>query len=91
MILQTLSNLKKLGFNTLQLNIAWGARPADEPLNLEDILYTGDKGDTLRINRRFAAIKSRAQIAKKWGFRTIFHFGAPSVDSLYKLLESRKD
>ncbi|MBX3256784.1 MAG: hypothetical protein KF862_21790 [Chitinophagaceae bacterium] len=86
----TLSSLQKLGFNTLQLNIAWGARPADEPLNLEDILYTGDKGDTLRINKRFAAIKSRAQIAKKWGFRTIFHFGAPSVDSLYKLLSPEK-
>ncbi|MGN6435021.1 MAG: hypothetical protein ACTHMM_00750 [Agriterribacter sp.] len=86
----TLSNLKKLGFNTLQLNIAWGARPADEPLNLEDILYTGEKGDTLKINRRFAAIKSRAQIAKRWGFRTIFHFGAPSVDSLYKLLSPEK-
>lgn len=86
----TLSNLKKLGFNTVQLNIAWGARPADEPLNLEDILYDGDKGDTLKINRRFALIKSRAQMAKKWGFRTIFHFGAPNLDSLYRLLSPEK-
>ncbi|MBN8859021.1 MAG: hypothetical protein J0H29_11575 [Sphingobacteriales bacterium] len=86
----TLSSLKKHGFNALQLNIAWGARPADEPLNLEDIFYTGEKEDTSGINRRFAAIKNRARIAKKWGFRTIFHFGAPSVDSLYKLLSPEK-
>ena len=30
--------MKKLGFNTLQLNIAWGYRPNDNPLNLEDVL-----------------------------------------------------
>ena len=30
--------MKKLGFNALQLNIAWGYRPNDNPLNLEDVL-----------------------------------------------------
>lgn len=86
----TLGSLKKLGFNTLQLNIAWGARPADEPLNLEDILYVEGKGDKTKIEKRFANIKNRAQIAKRWGFRTIFHFGAPNVDSLYRLLSPEK-
>ncbi|MFT3702919.1 MAG: hypothetical protein QM802_11135 [Agriterribacter sp.] len=86
----TLSSLKKLGFNTLQVNIAWGARPADEPLNLEDILYVEGKGDKEKIAKRFAAIKQRAQIAKRWGFRTIFHFGAPNVDSLYLILTPDK-
>lgn len=78
--------LKNLGFNTLQLNIAWGARPADEPLNLEDIFYVEGIGDPEKVAERLANIKKRAQIAKKWGFRTLFHFGAPRVDSLYKIL-----
>lgn len=86
----TLSGLKKLGFNTIQLNIAWGSRPADEPLNLEDVLYDGDKGDTAKINRRFAELKKRAQIAKKWGFRTLFLFGAPGIDTLYRVLQYEK-
>lgn len=81
-----LAALKKLGFNTIQLNIAWGARPADEPLNLEDILYVPGIGDKDIINKRLANIKSRAKLAKAAGFRTLFHFGAPRVDSLYKSL-----
>jgi hypothetical protein len=81
-----LTALRKLGFNTIQLNIAWGARPADEPLNLEDILYVPGIGDKDLINKRLAKIKSRAKLAKAAGFRTLFHFGAPRVDSLYKSL-----
>ncbi|GAA3603446.1 hypothetical protein GCM10022396_20990 [Flavivirga amylovorans] len=30
--------MKNLGFNTMQLNIAWGYRPGGNPLNLEDVL-----------------------------------------------------
>jgi hypothetical protein len=30
--------MKELGFNTMQLNIAWGYRPADNALNLEDVI-----------------------------------------------------
>lgn len=81
-----LSALKKLGFNTIQLNIAWGARPADEPLNLEDILYIEGGGDKKQIEKRLSDIKFRAKQAKLWGFRTLFHFGAPRLDSLYKSL-----
>jgi len=81
-----LAALKKLGFNTIQLNIAWGARPADEPLNLEDILYVPGIGDKERADKRLSDIKFRAKTAKAWGFRTLFHFGAPRLDSLYKSL-----
>ena len=35
---KNLERLKALGFNTMQLNIAWGYRPADEPLTLEDVV-----------------------------------------------------
>ena len=55
-----LDALKKLGFNTIQLNIAWGARPADEPLNLEDILYVPGIGNEGLVNKRMASIKIRA-------------------------------
>ncbi|NDE85751.1 MAG: hypothetical protein EB056_07005, partial [Verrucomicrobia bacterium] len=33
-----LQRMKDLGFNVLQLNIAWGYRPNDEALNLEDVV-----------------------------------------------------
>src|SRR6476661_7222024 len=33
-----LQRLKDLGFNTIQVNVAWGPRPDDEPLNLEDVV-----------------------------------------------------
>lgn len=35
---KNLELMKKLGFNTMQLNIAWGYRPADDPLILEDVV-----------------------------------------------------
>jgi hypothetical protein len=38
-----MERMKKLGFNTLQLNIAWGYRPGDNPLNLEDVLVLPKK------------------------------------------------
>lgn len=79
-----MNKLKELGFNTLQLNIAWGKRPADEALNLEDILYIDGVGDERRVKQRLEDIQLRAKMAKKWGFRTIFHFGAPRIESLYK-------
>lgn len=77
--------LKKLGFNTVQLNIAWGSRPGDEALNLEDILYVPGYGEETLVKKRLETIRFRAKQAKKHGFRTIFHFGAPKIDSLYKI------
>lgn len=78
-----MKELKELGFNTLQLNLAWGKRPGDEALNLEDILYT-EGGNKIRTEQRLKDIQMRAKLAKKWGFRTIFHFGAPRIENLYK-------
>lgn len=86
-----MSALRKMGINTLQLNIAWGSRPEDEPLNLEDILYRegAGVGDKATIGKRLEKIKKRARIAKENGFRTLFHFGAPCVGyPLYKKLGS---
>lgn len=41
----TVGRLKYLGFNTVQLNVAWGARPGDEPLNLEDVVALSPEED----------------------------------------------
>ena len=93
--------MKELGFNTMQLNIAWGYRPADNALNLEDVIPVPaefrlpvDNDSTLnqnnggskrylhskeRIAKRATELKHRIAMCKKYGMRTIFHFGAPYV------------
>ena len=83
---EQMQELKRLGFNTIQLNIAWGSRPGDEPLNLEDILPYEKEQPTEQQIKWLKEIKRRAVISKKYGFRTIFHFGAPIVKPLYKLI-----
>lgn len=81
-----LRRLKAHGYNTVQLNIAWGWRPADEPLNLEDILSPEDTPDD-RQRRWFDEIARRAALASAEGMRTIFHFGAPRLDKeLYRIV-----
>ena len=84
--------MKDLGFNVLQLNIAWGYRPNDEALNLEDVIdlpselsrTAGDRSrEKMRTPERVAIrsekIRQRIEISRKFGFRTMFHFGAPNV------------
>jgi len=87
-----LQRMKNLGFNVLQLNIAWGYRPNDEPLNLEDVidlppemsLTLGDQNRKEARTRERIAVRSeklrqRIEISRQLGFRTLFHFGAPNV------------
>ena len=88
---KNLSILKKLGFNALQLNIAWGCRPADEPLNLEDVVKIPagkekilaqpmkllSKQTKKDFDRRRNDLKKRIKLCKENGFKAIFHFGAP--------------
>jgi hypothetical protein len=88
---ENLQRLQALGFNTIQLNVAWGRRPADEPLNLEDVVrlepelsaqypqpveLRSQPGEAA-YQRRREALKARMELCKAMGFRTIFHFGAP--------------
>lgn len=85
-----LQRMKDCGFNTMQLNIAWGSRPDDEPLNLEDVVTVParfalaiDKSlsNTLhtpeRIEARSEKLKQRIELCKKYDIHTIFQFGAP--------------
>lgn len=86
-----LNRLKALGFNAIQINVAWGPRPDDEPLNLEDIIELSpdlaaqypqvvplncDQSPARRAARR-ADILARSSACHRLELRTIFHFGAP--------------
>ncbi len=84
----SLARLRELGFTTVQLNLAWGARPDDEPLNLEDLVEApagcGPQAVELACRpgaeareRRRAMISKRLALARSAGLRTLFHFGAP--------------
>jgi hypothetical protein len=64
-----LKAIQEIGFNTLQMSIAWAWKPAKEVLNLEDL----DDPKNLREWHR------RVTRAKKFGFRTLAHFGVPKT------------
>ena len=65
---EELEQIKALGVNMVQLSIAWGGKPANEVLNLED----------LDAEQR-AKFAFRIQQAKKHGLRTIAQFGIPRM------------
>ena len=67
---EELGQIKSLGVNVVQLSIAWGNRPADEVLNLEDL----DAGQREKFAFRTAQ-------AKKHGLRTMAQFGIPRMIS----------
>jgi hypothetical protein len=63
-----LTKIKGLGVNMLQLSIAWGGKPANEVLNLEDM-----------DDAQNAKFKFRISQAKKFGFKTMAQFGMPRM------------
>jgi hypothetical protein len=86
-----LLRLKAIGFDTIQVNVAWGPRPGDEPLNLEDIIelpadlawkypqpvpLNCDPSPERRQHRR-SLVQERSAACHRLGLRTLFHFGAP--------------
>jgi hypothetical protein len=79
-----LGRLVELGFNTVQLNIAWGSRPPGEPLNLEDVLPLPGQTESAQVRACREEIRRRARAAHQHGLRTLFHFGAPHVKNLYR-------
>ena len=69
--------LADAGFNAVQLNIAWLRRPYDEALNLIDVVTRPGDVEPPRTAERRAELLRRCALAKKFGLRTIFHFGSP--------------
>jgi hypothetical protein len=65
---EQLEQIKALGVNMVQLSIAWGGKPANEVLNLEDL-----------DPEQRAKFAFRIRQAKKHGLKTIAHFGIPRV------------
>jgi len=63
-----LEQIKALGVNMVQLSIAWGNKPSNEVLNLEDL----DK-------EQRAKFAFRIMQAQKHGLQTIAQFGIPRV------------
>ena len=63
--------LKDLGFNTVQMNIAWDNRPNGEILNLEHV-----EGEALKEMQR------RENVMKKHSLKGLPHFGMPRIKIL---------
>ena len=63
-----LEEIKALGVNAVQLSIAWGNKPANEVLNLEDL----DEEQLANFDWRVAQ-------AAKHGLRPFAHFGIPRM------------
>jgi hypothetical protein len=72
--------LKAIGFNAVQLNIAWGSRPFGEPLNLIDVVTVPGEAELPDTAARRAELKRRVALARRHGLRTLFHFGSPFMD-----------
>jgi len=85
----SIGRLKALGFNTVQINVAWGSRPGDEPLNLEDVVELSSelqaqypqpvplRCDPSRRAERRRMLWDRIELCKRARLRMIFHYGAP--------------
>jgi hypothetical protein len=65
---EQLEQIKALGVNMVQLSIAWGGKPANEVINLEDL-----------DDQERAKFKFRIAQATKHDLKTIAHFGIPRM------------
>lgn len=77
---QALEKLKAIGFNEVQINIAWGFRPFGEPLNLADVVTVPGETELPGAARWREELKQRVVLARRHGMRTLFHFGSPRAD-----------
>jgi len=66
-----IAQLKEMGMNFAQLNIAWDSRPQNEPLNLDDM-----------TDETVAVFRKRVDRLKSYGMKGMFHFGMPKVKVL---------
>jgi hypothetical protein len=67
---EQLEQIKALGVNMVQLSIAWGHKPSNEVVNLEDL-----------NQEQRAKFAFRIKQAKKHGLKTIAQFGIPRLIS----------
>jgi hypothetical protein len=72
--------LEAIGFNEVQLNVAWSSKPFGEALNLVDVVTVPGEAELPGTAERRLELKRRVELAKKHGLRVLFHFGSPCVD-----------
>lgn len=77
---EALEKLKAIGFNEVQLNIAWGSRPFGEALDLVDVVTVPGEHELAGTAERRAELKRRMALEKRHGLRILFHFGSPYMD-----------
>src|SRR5690242_6436243 len=64
---EALEKIKAIGFNEVQINIAWGYRPFDEALNLNDVVTVPGDTESPKTAERRAELKRRVKLAQKHG------------------------
>jgi len=77
---EAMEKLKAIGFNEVQLNLAWGSRPFGEALDLIDVVTVPGEHELAGTAERQAELKRRMALAKRHGLRILFHFGSPYMD-----------
>jgi hypothetical protein len=77
---EALQRLEATGFNEIQLNIAWGSRPFDEPLNLIDIVTVPGEAELAGTVQRLEELRHRIALARAHHLRLLFQFGSPYMD-----------
>lgn len=75
-----IEKLKSIGFNEVQINLAWGSRPNGEALNLADVVTVPGELELPGTAETREELKRRIAIAKRHGLRMLFHFGSPRAD-----------
>jgi hypothetical protein len=84
---EAVQRVKELGFHAVQVNIAWGSRPAGEPLNLEDVVAPPGESGTEQVRQWGEEIRRRSALCHVAGLRALLHFGAPRVEgTLYETI-----
>ncbi|MCX6880444.1 MAG: hypothetical protein NTW21_42560, partial [Verrucomicrobia bacterium] len=88
---ESVGELKKLGFNTIQINLARGTRPGDEAMSIEDIVQLTPEqnqpfpqvvplnckpGDEAREKRR-TELRHRIALCQDSKLRTMIFLGMP--------------
>jgi hypothetical protein len=75
-----LEKLKTIGFNEIQLNIAWGSHPTGDPITLIDVVTVPSETELPGTAERRAELRRRVAMARAHGLRTLFHLGSPYMD-----------
>jgi hypothetical protein len=75
-----LEKLKAIGFNEVQLNLAWGSHPTGDPITLCDIVTVPGEPELPGTPERRKELSRRVELAQRHGLRMLLHLGSPYMD-----------